>query len=227
MTRPAPAREVLLDAAERLFAEHGIADVSDRRVAEAAGQKNHSAVRYHFGDREGLLRALIERHLASLRDERVRLLEASESLLGDVRSLVLPVTSALAALPAPSWRARFMARAHYQAGIAELTQIGLGLGRLEREAGRSILARLHHLTPAIAHGRLTIMTGMVIMTCADVERATACDGTDPHWAGVGMFLADAITGMLQAPSSLASDYPETAPETAPGPATRGVVPAPG
>lgn len=211
MTKPAPARDVLLDAAERLFAEHGIADVSDRRVAEAAGQKNHSAVRYHFGDRAGLLQALIERHLSSVRAERSRLFADSDSLLGDVRSLVLPVTSALAALPVPSWRARFMARALFQAEIGDRASLGLGLATIERDVARSVLARLNHLEPRIAHGRLSIMSAMVTMSCADVERTTARDGTDPHWSGVGVFLADAITGMLQAPSSQSSEYPDVDP----------------
>ena len=59
MGRSEAARNALLDAAERLFAESGVAQVSDRRVAEAAGNTNHSAVRYYFGGREGLLKAMV------------------------------------------------------------------------------------------------------------------------------------------------------------------------
>jgi AcrR family transcriptional regulator len=49
-------RELILIAAERLFAERGIAAVSLRDVGAAAGQKNNAAVQYHFGDKENLVR---------------------------------------------------------------------------------------------------------------------------------------------------------------------------
>jgi AcrR family transcriptional regulator len=51
-------RQLILLAAERLFAERGIAAVSLRDIALAAGQRNNCAVQYHFGDREDLLREI-------------------------------------------------------------------------------------------------------------------------------------------------------------------------
>jgi len=51
-------RELLLVTAERLFAERGIAAVPMRDIAQAAGQRNNTAIPYHFGDREGLIRAI-------------------------------------------------------------------------------------------------------------------------------------------------------------------------
>jgi len=53
-------RLLILVAAERLFAEHGISAVPLRDIGIAAGQKNHAAVQYHFGDRDALVRALME-----------------------------------------------------------------------------------------------------------------------------------------------------------------------
>ena len=49
-------RERLIDAAESLFAEHGIGGVSLREINRAAGARNAVAVQYHFGDREGIIR---------------------------------------------------------------------------------------------------------------------------------------------------------------------------
>src|SRR6478609_8979114 len=53
-------RQRILIAAERLFAEHGISAVPLRDIGIEAGQKNHAAVQYHFGDRDGLVKALME-----------------------------------------------------------------------------------------------------------------------------------------------------------------------
>jgi TetR/AcrR family transcriptional regulator, regulator of cefoperazone and chloramphenicol sensitivity len=53
----AEARNRLLDAALTLFAEQGFAKTSTREIALAA-QVNISAIRYYFGDKAGLYRAV-------------------------------------------------------------------------------------------------------------------------------------------------------------------------
>src|SRR5690606_16298479 len=104
-------RQTLLDSAEELFATHGIDGVSNRRIAEHAGNANHSAVAYHFGGRDELIRALINRHSESIRIRRhaVRDRITPESGLRDLLScLIFPMTDEYAALPAPSHRARLI-----------------------------------------------------------------------------------------------------------------------
>ena len=66
------AREILLDTAERLLAEHGIDGVSMRQIAAAAGQGNNSVIQYHFGDKAGLLREIILRRVAGFEPRRRR-----------------------------------------------------------------------------------------------------------------------------------------------------------
>ncbi len=56
-------RERILDAAERLYGDRGVEAVSLREIRVAAGQRNTSALQFHFGDRKGLLLALAQRHL--------------------------------------------------------------------------------------------------------------------------------------------------------------------
>jgi AcrR family transcriptional regulator len=53
-------RQVILVTAERLFAERGISAVPLRDIGVAAGQRNHAAVQYHFGDRDELVKAIME-----------------------------------------------------------------------------------------------------------------------------------------------------------------------
>jgi AcrR family transcriptional regulator len=47
-----------------------------RQLNEAAGQRNTSALHYHFGSREGLLQAIVERHQAIVDADRARRLAA-------------------------------------------------------------------------------------------------------------------------------------------------------
>lgn len=70
-------RERLLDHAERLFAERGIASSSVRDIVERAGA-NLGAITYHFGTKQALTRAVIDRRLEPLNEERSRLLEQAE-----------------------------------------------------------------------------------------------------------------------------------------------------
>ena len=56
------APESLIAAAERLFAARGIDGVSLREINREAQQRNTTSLQYHFGDREGLLRAIMAKH---------------------------------------------------------------------------------------------------------------------------------------------------------------------
>lgn len=69
-----PAREQIVAAAEQLFAERGIEGPTLREIGAAAGQRNNSAVQYHFGDRLGLLTAVLTPHLDELDARRTELL---------------------------------------------------------------------------------------------------------------------------------------------------------
>jgi len=55
----------LLDAAEQLWGREGL-QVSVNRIVSAAGQRNPSAVRLHFGGRDGLLDAVLGRGAATI-----------------------------------------------------------------------------------------------------------------------------------------------------------------
>lgn len=72
-------RELLLRTAERLYGERGLNGVSLREIGREAGQRNVSAVRYHFGSREGMIEAIFERRMSMLDQRRVELLDALES----------------------------------------------------------------------------------------------------------------------------------------------------
>ncbi len=68
----------LINAAERLIAQQGVENVSLLDIAKAAGQANKSAVQYHFGSKENLLKAIFEVRLEYINDRRTEMLNSLE-----------------------------------------------------------------------------------------------------------------------------------------------------
>lgn len=94
-------RGKLIRAAEQLFAANGVDGVSLNEIKRAADQRNAMALQYHFGDRAGLLRAVLDKHLPAVDARREVLLQQYEdSGAADLRSLaaalVLPAAAKLA-----------------------------------------------------------------------------------------------------------------------------------
>ena len=85
-------------AGERLFARDGIHGARLRELNELAGQRNSSALHYHFGSRMGLVEAILTRHEDAV-DRRLR--ERLDELAASgepvpIRSLVEAVVRPLA-----------------------------------------------------------------------------------------------------------------------------------
>jgi len=72
-------REQLVLAGERLFAQHGLDNVSLRQINAAAGQRNSSASHYHFGSKESLITAIFEYRMERLNARRSRMLAAHQA----------------------------------------------------------------------------------------------------------------------------------------------------
>lgn len=92
-------RKKILDAAERLFATKGIDAVSLREINAAAGV-SPSVLHYHFGGRDTLIEALLERRLPAIGAERSAMLDRLEQRGGQpaVRELIEVVVLPLARL---------------------------------------------------------------------------------------------------------------------------------
>jgi AcrR family transcriptional regulator len=88
----------LIRAAEQLFAERGSDAVSLREINATAGASNASAVQYHFGDRRGLVRAVLAKHEVEVERRRHELLDAYETRsTPDIRALSAALVEPLAA----------------------------------------------------------------------------------------------------------------------------------
>ena len=73
---PKATKSRILDAAEHLFAENGYHGTSLRMIT-ADAEANLAAVNYHFGSKEALIVAVIERRLLPLNQIRTKRLEAA------------------------------------------------------------------------------------------------------------------------------------------------------
>jgi AcrR family transcriptional regulator len=90
-----------VSAAEKLLAARGVDRVSLREINRASGARNAVALQYHFGDREGILRAIVRKHYRQVDRQRHQMLDAYEPGSHDgVRelsaALVLPAAAKLA-----------------------------------------------------------------------------------------------------------------------------------
>ena len=69
-------RASLIRAAEKLIATKGLADVSTREILRTAGQRNQSALQYHFGSKNGLIKAAINERTLLIDARRIEMLDA-------------------------------------------------------------------------------------------------------------------------------------------------------
>jgi AcrR family transcriptional regulator len=72
-------RARLLATAERLFAERGVDAVSLREISRESGAKNAIALQYHFDDRAGVVKAIVDKHLRDVDARRHAILDEYEA----------------------------------------------------------------------------------------------------------------------------------------------------
>lgn len=212
------SKDRLLAAAEQLFADFGIDAVSPRQIALAAGQRNQSAIRYHFGSKDDLIVALLDRRIAEINERRLELL-AAPGVAGDMRGLLNAIAAPLAERiqrdASGSAYVRFLAHVfsdrqrrdlliEHGESAALLRRIYNGLRRLAASVPEPIFTE-----------RLRLVVGGIIHALADRERLRAKGDAGPFVLTQTAFLSnliDASIGVLTAPPS-----PETlAHFTAPG-----------
>ena len=76
-------RAALVCAAEVLFATHGVDNATLAQIHRGAGQRNNSAIPYHFGDLNGLITAILEKHAPRLHKRFAELLAETSGKLGE------------------------------------------------------------------------------------------------------------------------------------------------
>ena len=162
----AATKQLVFNAAERLFALHGFQNVSVRDITAEAGV-NLASVNYHFGSKDALLFEIFRRRTTELNRERARMLhEASDRHAGKP-----PVREILTALFAPPLRwldpagdrrisLQFLIRARSE-GTSDIREVlGTDVSHLRRFSD-ALLAALPDLPPEEVYWRLHFVLGMI------------------------------------------------------------------
>ena len=170
VTRGAITTERLIVVAEQLYADHGLAAVSLRQIAEAAGQKNHAVVQYHFGTKEELLKAIVRYRTEDAQDLRRAALDALEASgrQHDVRGLLeAAVVPLVTSQPPGSNYLRFVVALQ----PVVLNDIWIEIGEQHGATSTRITAyldeALQHVPTKLRHARINRAFDMMLRALAE------------------------------------------------------------
>ena len=201
----ASTRERIVAAAETLFADRGIDAVSLVEIGKAAGQRNRSAVQYHFGDKAALLAAIRAKHGPGIEARRAELLDQLGSarrprLRRLVEALVVPVAEKLRD---PDGGEAFV---RIQAALLGHPRFPLLAGEEPPENPTAVrlfdaVARTTAALPEALRGpRMLLVTGLVFHGLADRARLAGSQRPE-DWQVYVDHLVDCVVAVLRAPVS--------------------------
>ena len=179
LTDTRPVRQRLIDAGERLFAEHGWQTVGIRTIA-AEAQVSLAALNYHFGEKESLLAEIFAARAQPIADARTRLLTdmqahgpmTLERLIEAFLRPSLTVGSEFGGRVFVKLRARLAAEPE-----ALCRRI---LADAFDESSGQYMAAIQSLLPALSasdlHWRFHFLLGTMVYTMADTGRIQSMTG---------------------------------------------------
>ena len=165
-----PTADKILDVAEALFAEHGIASTSLRKIVSSASV-NIAAIHYHFGSKEELVRAVFRRRIEEVNSQRLQQLEVLRSEGDDrpiaieklLRAFIEPVFS----LSRDEGRGglsfiRLVARAHAETDQVVQDEVGKCLKTMIEEFSIEFARTLPYLSEHERRLRLAFSAGAMV-----------------------------------------------------------------
>lgn len=198
---PAPATALhLLLAAERLFAEHGLAGVSLRQISIEAGSSNNSAIQYHFGSKDDLLRAIFAYRISDLMHRRALLRARAhpDDLRAQVEAHILPLIE-LAESPDSSY-VSFIEQLQ-RSGQADVFLQQSDAVRSREEFASGMQQLLQHIPEPVRSMRIQQAQDLAVHLAAERERAIRRNDTLTPFALFVSGVVDGLAGFLAAPAS--------------------------
>jgi AcrR family transcriptional regulator len=206
--RPAAAETIdeLLATAERLFAERGVANVALTQIVAASGQKNRSALHYHFGSRGGVLTAVMDRRLAPINARRMALLSAlpeNPPVRGVLRANIGALAMAVAEEPWGPDYISILAQVRFHPSLLDETLLDDEALSGIRIARQKLAAAAGHVAPALLAHRFLWITDAVVFALARWTRDTPAEQRTPAAMSilVDELVAFGAAGLLAAPPS--------------------------
>lgn len=200
---PATALQLLL-AAERLFAEHGLAGVSLRQISIEAGSSNNSAIRYHFGSKDDLLRAIFSYRVNDLMQRRALLRARAhpDDLRAQLEAHVLPLIE-LAESPDSSY-VSFIEQLQ-RTGAVDVFLHQSNAMKSQEEFTSGMQRLLQHIPEPARSMRIQQAQDIAVHLAAERERAIRRDDTIVRFALFVSGVVDGLAGFLEAPTSTETD----------------------
>jgi AcrR family transcriptional regulator len=193
----------LIHAAERLFAEHGIAGVSLRQINQAANQKNISAAHYHFGSRDGLIHAVLAHRWPALDRRRREVLDHSaerRDLRFYVELLIASMAEELRPRPEGNHYLRFVQQYERYKGDYEFAK---SITPASVEIYAQIEAMISYLPEPVRRVRMSYLINLVLGVLATAEHRLEKGELKPHEIGLlTSNLVDMTLAALEAPLSM-------------------------
>lgn len=210
--RSVATRAKLIAVAERLFAERGVEAVSLNEINRAAGQRNSNACQYHFGNKDGLIQTLIDKHVLGIIARRNEMLDSIEALGSSdlrevVRAFIHPVAEKLYD---PDGGKEFI-RINAQLIVPQTLSLQRKSVNALRVQGADRLARVlraaiapHELPEPIVQQRLLLAAMLLFHGLADHSQMLDAVKSGDPWIDTELFidaLEDSIVAVLSAPLS--------------------------
>jgi AcrR family transcriptional regulator len=202
-------RARIVSAAERLFAERGIDATTLAEINRAANQRNRSAVQYHFGNKQGVVHAILDKHTPGIELRRHAMLDEIEmddepGLRALAEALVLPVAEKL---DDPDGGRAFLRLNAQLIGHPSFPLLSLHAQRINRGAdrlNRLIVATVPDWPEALWVPRWLLLIGLLFHGMADYARLLEASGASGDAPPRGLFvnnLIDSVIAILEAPIS--------------------------
>jgi AcrR family transcriptional regulator len=198
---PPSTKEQIVLAAERLFAAHGLDGVSLRQIGAAAGNANNSAVQYHFGPKDQLVRAIFEHRLPLLHERRRLLVEVRrpDDLRSWVECYVLPILEQ--GEQEGSHYLGFVAMLQQSAHRGVFDHVPEQVLESTRRFRHEVAALLPHVPEPLRSHRIAQALAFSVHATSDRERARAYGRPVLPFAVHVSDLLDGLVGFLEAPAS--------------------------
>jgi AcrR family transcriptional regulator len=203
-------KQSLLDAAAALMDERGVDNVSTHDIAAASGHRNRSAVQYHFGSRDGVIRAVIERTMDPINAERnvvLDHLEATGAALTPRAVMEVAVGPLARQVRTPEGRrylrlcAQLINHPRFMNDAGDAIAVNTSIARCSRH----LVPAVGHLPAAVAAERGGQIVGFIVRACADQARLMDMGAPARSLLSVDDFtlnLIDTALAILQAPTSV-------------------------